>query len=87
MNIPAFQPRQGVKIHVSDAEAKEDQGGAQTDAEELESMIKSLPAPGSLAGYRMVPHEFEKDDDTNFHMDYITAVRITSAVNSPVFLN
>ena len=36
-------------------------------------IIKSLPSPSSLAGYRMVPAEFEKDDDTNHHIDFIAA--------------
>ena len=36
-------------------------------------IIKSLPSPSSLAGYRMVPAEFEKDDDANHHVDFITA--------------
>merc|ERR1711956_2286 len=38
-----------------------------------DDIIKSLPSPSSLAGYRMVPAEFEKDDDTNHHIDFITA--------------
>lgn len=35
-------------------------------------IIKSLPAPSSLAGYRMSCAEFEKDDDSNFHIDFIS---------------
>ena len=45
------------------------------DVDEIcEGIIKQLPSPSSLAGYRMTPAEFEKDDDTNHHMDFISAV-------------
>ena len=33
----------------------------------------NLPKPASLVGFRVNPIEFEKDDDTNFHMDFIAA--------------
>ena len=36
-------------------------------------IIKAIPEPGSLAGFRLQIAEFEKDDDTNFHMEFITA--------------
>jgi ubiquitin-activating enzyme E1 len=35
--------------------------------------VSVLPSPASLAGYRVHPVEFEKDDDTNFHMEFVTA--------------
>ena len=41
----------------------------------------SLPSPSSLAGYRMVPAEFEKDDDTNHHIDFIVAASNLRARN------
>jgi ubiquitin-activating enzyme E1 len=34
-----------------------------------------------MAGYRMIPVEFEKDDDTNHHIDFITAASNLRAVN------
>jgi hypothetical protein len=33
-----------------------------------------LVAQALAAGYKMHPIEFEKDDDTNFHMDFISAM-------------
>ncbi len=39
----------------------------------LRKMISELPSPQSLQGYRMSPAEFEKDDDANFHIDFIAA--------------
>ena len=43
--------------------------------------MKKLPAPSSLVGYRLNPVEFEKDDDTNFHIDFITAASNLRASN------
>ena len=43
--------------------------------------MKKLPAPSSLAGYRLNPCEFEKDDDTNHHIDFITAASNLRAMN------
>jgi ubiquitin-activating enzyme E1 len=34
-----------------------------------------------LAGYRLTPVEFEKDDDTNHHIDFITAASNLRAMN------
>jgi len=43
--------------------------------------MTQLPAPSSLAGYRLTPVEFEKDDDTNYHIDFITAASNLRAMN------
>jgi len=42
---------------------------------------KLLPPPSSLAGFRLTPVDFEKDDDTNFHIDFITAASNLRAMN------
>lgn len=52
-----------------------------SDADELDTLAAKLPAPSSLAGYRLVPVEFEKDDDTNHHIDFITAASNLRATN------
>ena len=36
-------------------------------------LLASLPDPKSLSGFRMEVVDFEKDDDTNFHMQFVTA--------------
>ena len=40
-----------------------------------------LPSPSSMAGYRLSPCEFEKDDDTNHHIDFVTAASNLRAMN------
>lgn len=47
----------------------------------FQALIAQLPAPSSLAGYRLTPVEFEKDDDTNHHIDFITAASNLRAMN------
>jgi ubiquitin-activating enzyme E1 len=47
----------------------------------LTDLIASLPPPSSLAGFRLIPVEFEKDDDTNHHIDFITASSNLRAMN------
>jgi len=51
------------------------------DEQDLETLKKDLPSPSSLAGFRLVPADFEKDDDTNFHIDFITAASNLRATN------
>merc|ERR1712166_492927 len=45
------------------------------------ALIGQLPAVSKFAGYRMCPLEFEKDDDSNFHMDFVTATSNLRARN------
>jgi hypothetical protein len=49
--------------------------------DDIPSLTKQLPSPSSLAGYRLTPVEFEKDDDTNYHIDFITAASNLRAMN------
>ncbi len=49
--------------------------------EELETIIQSLPSVASLSGFKMAPLDFEKDDDSNHHMDFIVAASNLRASN------
>lgn len=44
-------------------------------------MASALPPPSSLKNMTIRKSEFEKDDDTNFHMDFITACSNLRAEN------
>jgi len=76
--VPEFAPKQGVKIQVTE---NENVGGESADEAELRGLIGSLPDSSSLAGYRMNAIDFEKDDDTNFHIAFIAATANLRAVN------
>lgn len=43
--------------------------------------MAAIPAPSELAGFQLIPVEFEKDDDTNHHIDLITACSNLRAEN------
>ena len=86
VDVPAFVPKEGVKIAASEKEMKEEKekaesggGGGGADMGNIDEMAAAiageLPAPASLGAFRMVPLEFEKDDDSNFHIDFIVAGR------------
>lgn len=51
------------------------------DGDELQKIVDSLPPPSKLAGFKLTPVEFEKDDDTNHHIDFITAASNLRADN------
>jgi len=76
-DVPVFQPKK-IKIASTDEEAKEMKNKEEKEAgdeygEQTERLKKSLPKRSDLQGFQIYPVDFEKDDDTNFHMDYITA--------------
>jgi ubiquitin-activating enzyme E1 len=48
---------------------------------DVDDLASKLPPPSSLAGYRLTVVEFEKDDDTNHHIDFITAASNLRAMN------
>jgi ubiquitin-activating enzyme E1 len=52
-----------------------------TSDDDDDDLTSKLPSPSSLAGYRLSPCEFEKDDDTNHHIDFITAASNLRAMN------
>lgn len=51
------------------------------DNAELKKIADDIPAPKSLSGFKLTPVEFEKDDDTNHHIDFIAAASNLRAEN------
>jgi len=77
-----FVPKSGIKIAGNEAEATASAAEPIDDEEaECEKIIKELPASSQLAGFRLTPIEFEKDDDANFHVAFITATSNLRARN------
>lgn len=79
MDIPEFRAKSGVKIATTEAEAADN--SANHDDDRFEELKTILPTPSSFGSYRMQPADFEKDDDTNFHMDFIVATSNLRAEN------
>ena len=92
VHIPEFKPQAGVTIHENDeqlraadqqqknleAMRKNGQGGNETEAEQI---LHRLPKYEDILKIKIRPHDFEKDDDSNFHMDYIAATANLRAEN------
>ncbi|OBZ70160.1 Ubiquitin-activating enzyme E1 1 [Grifola frondosa] len=70
--VPEFTPKSGIKIQINENDPAQDTGS---------DLMKQLPPPSSMVGYRLNPVEFEKDDDTNHHIDFITAASNLRAMN------
>lgn len=75
--VPEFKPKEGVKIQVQENETVDNSGGADS----LDDLIANLPNASSFGTYRLTPAEFEKDDDSNHHIDFITAASNLRAMN------
>uniref|UniRef100_A0A674PK97 E1 ubiquitin-activating enzyme n=1 Tax=Takifugu rubripes TaxID=31033 RepID=A0A674PK97_TAKRU len=65
VKVPVFTPRSGVKIHVSDQELQ----NSHASVGKMEKMLKLRFS----SQFKLCAIDFEKDDDTNFHMDFIVA--------------
>lgn len=81
IKVPEFTPRSGVKIDTTEAEANARGNDGTVDLDELDTLKESLPTSTSFKDLHIVPIDFEKDDDTNFHMDFITACSNLRAEN------
>jgi len=76
-------PRQ-IKIAANDAEEKENkekQEQNQDDETLVKDLQNTLPKPEAFKGVNLTPIEFEKDDDSNFHIDFVTATSNLRATN------
>eukprot|EP01012_Entosiphon_sulcatum_P009048 TRINITY_DN14_c0_g1_i1.p1 TRINITY_DN14_c0_g1~~TRINITY_DN14_c0_g1_i1.p1 ORF type:complete len:998 (-),score=166.39 TRINITY_DN14_c0_g1_i1:338-3331(-) len=67
VQVPDFQPRKS-NIQVEEGQKVDDE--TSRDPVELQ---KQLPAPASLGNFVLKAIEFEKDNDENHHIDFITA--------------
>ena len=83
INPPEFVPQKGVQIETDPkATGSAVRSLGTSDADAIESLCDSLEkARGDLSGFKMSPITFEKDDDTNHHMDLITALANMRARN------
>ncbi|AGO11050.1 AaceriAFR433Cp [[Ashbya] aceris (nom. inval.)] len=80
VEVPEFTPRSDVKIQANDDEP-DPNANAKFEDDVVDQLSASLPDPSTLAGFSMVPAEFEKDDDTNHHIEFITAASNCRAMN------
>eukprot|EP00850_Spirogloea_muscicola_P006022 SM000028S10116 [mRNA] locus=s28:400396:407415:- [translate_table: standard] len=86
--VPPFEPKDGVRIAVTDAEDRGLQQKAALDGKEVVDakeacrlLFQELPTPASLAGYRLSPIDYDPDDEHCFHNDFVTAAAQLRAAN------
>ena len=79
VHVPEFKPRQGVKIHTNDSEAQSAMNSS--DDNLLGELIQKLSQLDNINNMSILPIDFEKDDDTNLHMDFIVACSNLRAEN------
>jgi len=73
-----WEPSSSLHIKVTDDEPDQE---VTSENDEIAKLAGKLPAPSSLAGFRLQPIEFEKDDDTNHHIEFINAASNLRAEN------
>lgn len=80
--VPDFQPKNDAKI-VTDEKATSLSSASIDDSAVINELIKKLEQcyKNLPPGFKMKPIQFEKDDDTNFHMDLIAGLANMRARN------
>jgi len=76
VKVPEFKPRQDVKIAVDakEEEKKQEDNASADDFAILDELWKELDVTHiGVKSSDFHPADFEKDDDTNYHIDYIHA--------------
>ena len=85
VEVPAFVPKEGVKIETDPKAESAGGGGAlgHHDDGDLDAAIDRVVASASAApkGTRLHPISFEKDDDSNFHMALVAGLANARARN------
>ncbi|UYV64203.1 UBA1 [Cordylochernes scorpioides] len=79
VKVPEFTPRTGVSIATTETEAASNSDSA--DVDRLSQIQDELPRRSEMADMKISPLDFEKDDDTNHHMDFVVACSNLRAEN------
>lgn len=82
MAIPDFKPDPGVRIQANDSDPDPHANQAGGDAgDDLQKLVNGIPPANTFGGLKLEPVDFEKDDDTNHHIDFISAASNLRALN------
>ncbi len=91
IEVPPFEPKSGITIYENDEQLKADlerkkaenstMDKNQNEEAKLNEIRDRLPKYDEVKDIKIHAHEFEKDDDSNFHMDYIAATANLRAEN------
>ncbi|CAL1378654.1 unnamed protein product [Linum trigynum] len=80
--VPDFEPKKGVKIE-TDEKATNVSTSSIDDVKAIDELVLKLETCRQqlVPGFKMAPIQFEKDDDTNYHMDLIAGLANMRARN------
>ncbi|CAF1233276.1 unnamed protein product [Didymodactylos carnosus] len=84
IELPGFIPKEDVTIYENDEQMNaNNEMTFSNENETVETQQKMLKLPNleGILNVNLKPLEFEKDDDTNFHIDFITAASNLRAKN------
>lgn len=81
VDVPEWKPKESYKEIKEGDDNNNQEPEEETDEETIKNMLASLPAPADLSDVQFDSQEFEKDDATNFHMDFIHAAANLRAYN------
>jgi len=82
VKVAPFEPRQSVKIATTEKEEQENKETViEGEDEVFKQVLALIPDVADFKGYTMSPIQFEKDDDQNMHIDFITAASNLRASN------
>lgn len=81
VKLEAWKPRDNVKIAYDPEKEKEEGGGvSQEDDANMKRILQHLPKQSDLQGWKANALDFEKDDDRNFHIDFVHSASNLRAV-------
>jgi ubiquitin-activating enzyme E1 len=80
VEVPSFEPKKGVKIHTNDSEAQNAMN-SNYEGENVDDLIAKIRKAIESVTIKLNPIDFEKDDDSNMHMDFIVACSNLRAEN------
>ena len=69
-----------IKISINEEEEKK-RIEEESKLVDIDDLIKTLPNPANFKTLTINPHDFEKDDDSNYHIDFITSSSNMRALN------
>lgn len=81
VDVPVFEPKSNVKIPVNDSELEAEKNDDEdADEEAIRQLAKKLMAMNK-SGVKAQTLQFEKDNDSNLHMDFVVAASNLRAAN------
>jgi ubiquitin-activating enzyme E1 len=80
---PIINCRNDIKIAADEKEEAESKKAEEDKVKllDISDLLKQLPDHSLYQSVKIFPQDFEKDDDTNFHVDFITASSNMRAIN------